>query len=99
DDLHPLEVKENRGFGAGSFGRRVCLERWDVDDREVRAEAAELAPAGAAEEVPGEDAGPRRFGVDAERPAMRRSSADEAILGEQVPIRDVVEEAGAETLA
>ena len=34
------EVDEDRGPGPGALGRRVGLERRDVDDREVRARSA-----------------------------------------------------------
>ena len=51
-----------------------------------------------AEEVPGEDAGPGRLGVDAQRAAMRLGGPDEAVLAVQVAVLAVGHEAGPQAL-
>ena len=96
DDLHPLQMEEDRGPRSGAFGLRVGLERRDADDGEVRCERTQVFGGRAAEEVAGEDARPGRLGVDAQRAAVRRGRADEAVLGVQVATRAVGDEARAQ---
>ena len=91
DDLHPAEVDEDRGLAPGAVCRRVGLERRHIDDREVGPECGQILSRGAAEEVAREDAGPRGLGVDPQRAAVIRVGPDEAVLGEEVSPRDVVD--------
>ncbi len=98
DDLHPLQVDQDRGPGAGALGGRVGLEAGHVDDREVGRERRELGARRPAEQVAREDAGPGGLGVHAQAPAMGRMGADVQVLGIQLAIREVGHEAGAEAV-
>ena len=89
DDLHPLEVEQDRGPGAGALGGRVGLEAGHVDDREVGLERRQVLARRPAEQVAREDAGPRGLGVDAEAPAVVRMGADVQVLGVQLAVREV----------
>ena len=89
DHLHPLEVDEDRRARPGALGGGISLERRDVDDREARGEGPQVLGARAAEQVAGEDARPGGLGVDAQRPAVLRMSADEQVLAVQAALGEV----------
>ena len=89
EDLHPIEVEQDRGLGADALGLGIGLERGDVDDREVRDEALEILERRPPEQVAGEDAGPRRLGVDAQRAPMLRVGPDVQVLAVDRPVGDV----------
>ena len=96
DDLHPLEVDQDRGPRADPLRGGVGLEGRHVDDREVRGEARQVVRGRPAEQVPGEDARPGGLGVHAERSAVGRMRPDEQVLAVQAPIGEVGHQPAAE---
>ena len=93
EDLHPLQVDEDGRLGPRALGGGVGLEGRDAHDREVRREPGEVGLGGATEQVPGEEAGPGRLRVHAQRAAMPGVGADVAVLGVQVALGAVRHEA------